>query len=110
VAPVEIYTMTERLSALPAVRTQVSGVRFCSASAVAREIVAGPVAVRVRPIADAPQSPDAVHAAAATAQVRLLVPVVAGSYGINGSTDQPAVMSKQLKGAPRGVPPRGRPV
>lgn len=82
--------MTERPSALPAVRTLVSAVRPVPASAVAREDFAAMATVRIRPIA------------ADASRV----------YGTNGSTahQRIATMSKQLKGAPRGVPPRGRPV
>jgi carbohydrate-binding DOMON domain-containing protein len=87
---VETYTKIERPSALPAVRTLVHAVRSYPASTVAREDFAGVVAVRIRPIA------------AGASRVN----------GTNGSTaiQRVAAMSKQLKGAPRGVPPRGRPV
>ncbi len=93
----EIFMAIERLSALPAARALASAVRSRSVSAVAREEIAGGVAVRVRPI-----TADAARGITGTAI----------SYGTNGSTahQRTAAMSKQLKGAPRGVPPRGRPV
>lgn len=82
---------TERPLAPPAVRTLVSAVRVSPAFAVTHELVVGSETARFGPIAA-----DASY----------------GTKGISGSTgaQRIATLSDQLKGAPRGVPPRGSPV
>jgi hypothetical protein len=110
---VNVY-LTERPSALPAVRAQVSGVCIRSASGVARDLLVGHPSVRAM-AAGAPRLPQVhqVSRQAVLAQARVQQVQMAASNGTNGTTGfrgDGIATAKQIVDGVSGAPPRGRPV